>query len=198
MKKTTLNQIVDFKINLISSQQILSLTIKRVLLILVFSISFVNMSAQNSSSITPTVMDVNAFISSLKTTPQSNQRTKVSVSNSQYVENLVFGIQPAQYFDSGSIKTFGDIPVKLFTNISSLNGIPNSNILTADIEIVVIKVNNAFDMNSKIDLIKFSDFPKLKYIYMLTSVNTTDQKIASMFLNYTDQYSIFYKIEIAE
>lgn len=42
MKKTTLNQIVDFKINLISAQQILSLSIKRVALILVLftSITF--------------------------------------------------------------------------------------------------------------------------------------------------------------
>ena len=195
MKKTTLNQIVDFKINLISAQQIFSLTIKRVLLILVFSISFVNMSAQNSSSVTPTVMDVNAFISSLKA---GNAKMKVSVSNSQYVENLVFGIQPSIYFNSGIVKTYGDNPVKLFTDIPSLNGISSANLLKDDIEIIVIKIKSSTDLYSKIDLLKFSEFNKLKYIYILSNVSTTEQNIANMFLNYNQQYSIFYKIENAE
>ena len=195
MKKTTLNQTVDFKINLISAQQILSLSIKRALLILMFFISFVNISAQNSSSVTPTVMDVKAFISSLKS---GNAKMKVSVSNSQYVENLVFGIQPAIYFNSGTVKTYGDIPVKLFTDISSLNGIAGANLMKDNIEIIVIKLKSSTDLYTKIDLLKFSDFNKLKYIYILSSVSTTEQNIANMFLNYNQQYSIFYKIENAE
>ena len=195
MKKTTLNQIVNLKNKLISAQQILSLSSVRVLLILVFSISFVNMSAQKSSSVTPNVMYVNAFISSLKS---GNAKTRVSVSNSQYVENLVFGIQPAIYLNSGTAKTYGDIPVKLFTDISSLNGISNTNLLKDDIEIIVIKIKSSTDLYSKIDLLKFSEFNKLKYIYILSNVSTTEQNIANMFLNYNQQYSIFYKIENAE
>lgn len=195
MKKTTLNQIVDFKINLVFTKQILSLSLKRALLVLVFSTSFINMSAQNGSSVTPTIMNVNAFISSLKS---SNAKMRMSATNSQYIQNLVFGIQPAIYFNSGVVKTYGDIPVKLFTDIPSLNGISNAEILIGEIEIIVIKINKTSEINSKIDLLKFSDFNKLKYFYILSSVSTTEQKIANMFLNYNQQYTIFYKIENAE
>lgn len=195
MKKTTLNQIVDFKINLISAKQILSISIKRVLIIFVFSISILNTKAQNSSSAIPTVIDVNKYISSLKT---NNTKMRMNSSNSQYIENLVFGIQPAIYFNSGAVKTYGDAPVKLFTDIPSLNSLSNTDILKDEIEIIVIKINKRSEINSKIDLLKFSDFSKLKYIYIISNVDTTEQNISNMFLNYNQQYSIFYKIQTVE
>jgi len=195
MKKNTPNQFVTLKNNLNPVQQHRPLTLNRVLLLLVFSFSLLDISAQNGTTVTPTVMDVKAYISSLKT---SNQKTRATVSTSQYVENLVFGIQPAVYYQSSIPKNYGDNPVKLFTDISSLKTIPNSNLLKDNIEIVVIKIKSNTDLNAKIDLLEFSDFPKLKYIYVLSNVNTTDQNISNMFLNYTNQYSIFYKIEIAE
>lgn len=195
MKASASNQIFVSKNKFISALKQLSLNSKRVSLIILFSFSIVNLSAQNGSTVTPTVMDVKAYISSLK---KSNQRTKTSVSNSQYVENIVFGIHPGVYYYSGVPKTYGAIPIKLFTDISSINNISTANILKADIEIVVIEIKNSSDLNAKIDLLKFSDFSKLKYIYILSSVNTTDQNIANMFLNYNNQYSVFYKIEIAE
>lgn len=195
MKKNTPNQFVTLKNNLNPVQQHRPLALNRVLLLLVFSFSLLDISAQNGTTVTPTVMDVKAYISSLKT---SNQKTRATVSTSQYVENLVFGIQPAVYYQSSIPKNYGDNPVKLFTDISSLKTIPNSNLLKDNIEIVVIKIKSNIDLNAKIDLLEFSDFPKLKYIYVLSNVNTTDQNISNMFLNYTNQYSIFYKIEIAE
>jgi hypothetical protein len=195
MKKTTLNQIFNFKINLISVQHLLCLSIKRVVMLLIFSTSFINMSAQNGNTVTPTVIDINKHISSLKT---NNTKMRMNSSNSQYIENLVFGIQPAIYFNSGAIKTYGDAPVKLFTDIPSLNSLSNAEILKGEIEIIVIKINKTSEINSKIDLLKFSDFNKLKYIYILSSVSTSEQKIANMFINYNQQYSIFYKIENAE
>ena len=195
MKEITSNQIFDFKNKFISALKQLAANSKRVSFIIVFSLSIVNISAQNGSAVTPTVMDVKAYISSLK---NSNQRTKASASSSQYIENIVFGIQPGVYYYSDVPKTYGDIPIKLFTDISSIKNISTANILKNDIEIVVIEIKNSSDLNTKIDLLKFSDFSKLKYIYILSSVNTTDQNIANMFLNYNNQYSIFYKIEIAE
>jgi hypothetical protein len=195
MKKFTLNQIVTPKNNFISVQKHLSLSIKKVLFLLVFSFSFVTLSAQTGNSVTPEIKEIKTYISSLKT---ENKKMKVSVSNSQYVENLVFGIQPSIYYNSGVIKNYGDKPAKLFTDISSLNQISSANLLKDDVEIVVFTIKNTNDFNSKIDLMKLSGFNNLKYIYILSSVTTTEQNIANLFLNYTGQYSIFYKIEIAE
>jgi len=195
MKKNTPNQFVSLQNNLNSVQQHRPLPLNRVLLLLVFSFSLFNLSAQNGNTVAPPVMDVKAYISSLKV---SNQKTRATISNSEYVENLVFGIQPAVYYQSSVSKNYGDNPVKLFTDISSLKAISPSNILKENIEIVVFKIKNNTDLNAKIDLLNFSDFPKLKYIYVLSNVNTTSQNISNMFLNYTNQYNIFYKIEIAE
>lgn len=195
MKKTTLKQIVDIKINLISVKQILSISIKRVVIILVFSISILNTKAQNSGSVIPTVTDVNKYISSLKVIEQNSPS---SFSNAQNIENLVYKIQPSIYINSGVVKKHGEKPTNLFTDVTSLNGIANTSLEKNNIEIVIIKISNSNDLNSKINLSIFSDFYKLKYIYIVSDVNTTELSIANMFLNYDEQYSIFYKIDKGE
>jgi len=151
--------------------------------------------AQKGNSETPAIKEIKTYISSLKT---GDKKMKVSASNSQYIENLVFGVHPSIYLNSGIEKIYGDKPVKLFTDISSLGVIPSSNSLKDDIEIVVINIKNTNDLNSKIDLAIFSNFKTLKYIFIISSTNTSEQNIANMFINYNNQYSIFYKIEIAE
>lgn len=198
MKKSTLNKIIVTNNNLSSNQQKSIFSLKQFLILLMFSFSLVSISAQNRNSTTPNVLDVDAYIGSLKVTNKSNLRTKVIESTPQYVENLVFGVNPAIYYQSGISKNYGENPVKLFTDITSLKTIPNSNLSKDDLEIVVIKIDNSTDLNNKIDLLKFSDFPKLKFIYILSGINTTQQTISNMFLNYTNQYSIFYKIEIGQ
>lgn len=195
MKKTTLNQIFNFKINLISVQHLLCLSIKRVVMLLMFSTSFINMSAQNGNTVTPTVIDVNKHISSLKVIEQNSPS---SFSNAQNIENLVYKIQPSIYLNSGVAKKHGEKPTNLFTDVTSLNGIPNTSLEKNNIEIVIIKISNSNDLNSKINLSLFSDFYKLKYIYIVSDVNTTELSIANMFLNYDEQYSIFYKIDKGE
>ncbi|MBX9808207.1 MAG: hypothetical protein K2X95_10460 [Flavobacteriaceae bacterium] len=195
MKKTTQNLIVNFKSNLISSQQLLSLTIKKVLFTIVFSFSFATISAQNGNSVTPAVMEVNAYVSSLKLIEKNSSS---SFSNAQNVEDLVYKLQSSVYFNSGIIKTFGENPRNLYTDIASLNGISGASLMKSDIEIVIIKINNTNDLNSNIDLSLFSAFHKLKYIYIVSSVNTTEQNIAKIFRNYDEQYSLFYKINLGE
>jgi hypothetical protein len=195
MKKTTQNLIVNFKSNLIPSQQLLSLTIKKVLFIIVFSFSFATISAQNGNSVTPAVMEVNAYVSSLKLIEKNFPS---NFSNAQNVEDLVYKLQSSVYFNSGNVKTFGDNPKNLYTDIASLRGISSVSLSKRNIEIVIIKINNSNDLNSIIDLSLFSDFHKLKYIYIVSSVNTTEQNIAKMIRNYDEQYSLFYKINLGE
>jgi hypothetical protein len=195
MKKITPNQVVEFKNNLIVTSQLHSLAVKKVFFLLVFSFSFVSLSAQNGNSVIPTILDVKSYISSLKLI---EQKSPSSFSNAQNVEDLIYKLQSSIYLSSGDAKTFGENPKNLYTDIASLGRISSANLLKTDVEIVIIKIDNSNDFNSKIDLSVFSDFYKLKYIYILSSVNTTEQNIAKMFLNYDEQYGIFYKIEKGE
>lgn len=195
MKKITLNQFVSLQNNWNTVHQHCVLNIKPLLLVLIMFFSLPNISAQNKTPGSLTVLDVSSYISSLK---GNNQKTRATAATPQYVENLIFGIQPAVYYTLGRSKKFGENPVKLFTDISSLKDIPNTTLSTSDLEIIVIKIGNASDLNVKIDLLKFKDFPKLKYLYVLSNLNTTNQNVANMFVNYNNQYDIFYKIEFAE
>jgi hypothetical protein len=170
---------------------------KTIILLTITVLSFLPLKsiAQNGNTVTPTIMEVNAYISSLKAIEQNSPS---SFSNAQNVEDLVFKLQSSVYFNSGVVKTFGENPKNLYTDIASLNGISSASLLKNNIEIVIIKINSVNDFNSKIDLAVFSDFNKLKYIYIVSSVNTAEQNIIKMFHNYDEQYSIFYKIEKGE
>lgn len=195
MKKITPNLIIDLIINIISIQRPVYCFAKRVTIVLVFSFFCTAVSAQNGNTVTPKIMEVKLYISSLKGIEQNNN---LSFSNAKNVEDLVYNLQPSTYFIAGEAKTYGENPKNLYTDIASLNAISNANMQKNNIEIVIVKINNANDLNSKIDLAIFSNFKNLKYFYLLSNINAFEQNIANMFINYDNQYSIFYKIEIAE
>lgn len=195
MKNITSIRVIAFKNNSNTIQIISSLSIKSLLFILLFSFTFIHVSAQSGNTSTPSIMEVNAYISSLKA---AEQNSTSSFSNAQNVENLVTDIQSSIYFNSGMVKTYGEKPKNLFTDITSLNGLSAASLKKNNIEIIIITINSTNDLNSKIDLSLFEDFYKLKYIYIKSTVITTEQNITKMFLNYDEQYSIFYKIEKGE
>lgn len=170
---------------------------KKILLITFIFFCFlpVKSIAQSENTVTPSVMEVNTYISYLNA---AEQNSPSSFSNAQNVESLVSELQSSIYFNSGIVKTYGEKPKNLYTDIASLNGIKNASLQKNNIEIVIININNANELNSKIDLNLFSDFSKLKYIYIVSTVTTTEQNITKMFLNYDEQYSIFYRIEKGE
>lgn len=195
MKKNTQNIIVEQLNNLISIPIFFTSTIKRVSIIVIFTLFCTVISAQNGNTVTPKIIEVKSYISSLKVVEQN---MNLSFSNAQNVENLVYNLQPSIYSFSGETKIYGENPKNLYTDISSLNSISNAVLQKNNIEIAIIKINNVIDLNSKIDLSVFSSFYKLKYIYIISSVTTTEPNIEKMFHNYDEQYSLFYKIEKGE
>lgn len=195
MKEVTSDQLFDFKNILISALKQLTSSLKRASLIILFSLSLTTISAQNGNSDEPEILEVNAYISSLKDIERNNPS---SFSNAKNVGDLVHTLQSSIYLNSGVVKTFGDNPKNMYTDLASLNGISSTSLSKSNIEIVIININNANDLNSKIDLSLFSSFYKLKFIYVVSRVNISPQNIAKMLVNYDDQYSIFYKIEKGE
>jgi len=192
MKKNISKKIVNLQNIFILFQNQHFLSLKRVLLIVMVFYS-VTISAQVAPAFT--AKEVKLFVSDLK---MLEQNSTLSFSNAKNVENLVNNVQPSIYFYSGVVNTYGDRPSKLYTNVPSLSRLKNQNLLNNNIEIVEIKIDNLSDLNSKIDLSLFSDFEKLKYIYILSSITITEQNISNLILNYDEKYSIFYKIEKGE
>jgi hypothetical protein len=194
MKKNAPNLIFELLSNLIYIQRLLLSTKKRVTILLIFTFFCTAISAQNSITTTP-IVEVKSYISSLRTLEQNSNST---YSNAQNLEDLLYTVQPSIYFFSGDMKLYGEKPKNLYTEISSLNRISGVGLLKKNIEMVIIKIDNRNDLNSTIDLNVFSNFYKLKYIYILSSIVITEQDISKMILNYDEKHSILYKIDKGE
>ena len=108
---------------------------------------------------------------------------------------MIDQVQSSSYFYEGVVKTYGDAPTNLYTDIASLRHVDNSITLKQNVEIVTIVINTASELNSTIDLAAFSNFPNLKYIYFISNVNTTSENIASHLVNYDTRFNLFYKID---
>ena len=161
---------------------------------IITSLLFLFFSGQLLAQSTPVkIMEFNSFLNSVN----ENQKSSTNVEG-KHIEDLIINSQSSVYLSEGQVKTYGDNPSNLYTDVASLAAIKNSSILKNNIEIVVIKINNKSNLNSRIDLSLFSDFSNLKYIYVSSGINVTEQEITKMIQNYTEKYSIFYKIDQAE
>jgi hypothetical protein len=159
------------------------------LLVFVYSGSFAQGSRMNGTII---VKDMNSILYSGGTARQAASSSALDVTR---LRDLVAEVQSSMYFYGSEVKTYGDAPTNLFTDLSSLNQVNNSIILKQNVEIVTIRIKTASELNSTIDFAVFSNFPNLKYIYFISGLNTTSENIASHISNYDNRYNIFYTIE---
>ena len=104
---------------------------------------------------------------------------------------LANDIQPAVYVENGEMNVYGDAPVCLYTDLASLQTIETHKVPQAAIEMVILRVASAKELQQKIDYSIFSNYPKLKYIYILSSIDMTEaaiQKLAKGNINYVIIY----------
>jgi hypothetical protein len=181
MKKNTPNLFIALQNNPVLVQKSFSSTIKKITLAIAFLFFCSSVLAQSVNSGAPQVKELGVYLSSLKTSDQNKFN---------YVENLLFGLQPSIYFFSGEVKTYGEKPNTLYTDAKSLQEIDNPGILKGNIEIVNLKIINT---SETIDLSKFSNYASLKYIYIVSKIDLTEQNIINMVRNYDEKYTVFYK-----
>ena len=115
-------------------------------------------------------------------------------SDAKNLEDLISNVQSSVYYYSGVIKTYGEKPKNLFTNISSLAQISNQNFFKNNIEIVVLTIDKPSDL-STIDMALLSSLKNLKYIYIVSKVSVTSQTISNLIINSNEKYSVFYKVD---
>ena len=194
MKQMDPNRLFNQPCNVLLPGKTQILMMKKLLFLLVFALYCANISAQGSSPAepAPAVREIKSFLSTLTTADLNSLST---YSRAQHIQDLIQKVQPSVYFNSGVVKTYGDKPKALFTDIHSLNGISNASILKNNIEIVTIKINTLSDLNSFIDLSVFSTFKKLKYVYILSAVKVSEPKINSMVTNHQERLGVFYQID---
>lgn len=169
------------------------LFMKRQLLITVLACFCTIASAQNFKTAQDIqLMEVKAYLAYLKTSEVSSIN---SILNSNRLEQLLLEVQPSVYYLTGEVKTHGEKPTALYTNSSSLNAIDNASIESATIEMVTINLSQNTDLGRPLDLSVFSNFPNLKYIYILSNIETTGTVISSLIRNSNPEIGVFYKID---
>jgi hypothetical protein len=159
----------------------------------VFFYSNINAQLRNISEESDafTVTNIDFYFDNAKKSTASN----VAKLNAQNLKTLTTNVQPSVYCHSNTVNTYGDMPVNLFTDMNSFAQVDNLVTLKNNIEIVIIKIDNASQLNSSINLALLSNFKKLKYIYIASSIDISSSEIVNMITNYDEKYSIFYKTD---
>ncbi|NHM08376.1 hypothetical protein G4D82_14220 [Flavobacterium sp. CYK-4] len=161
------------------------------LLILLCSAPLSAQQRNDSEEIQP-ITESRTFLSNLRARETSN---RAAYSNAQHIEELLSKVQPSVYYLSGSVKTYGEKPVCLFTNVQSLSRINEVSIEGNNLEMARISIETSTDLNATIDLEQFNGFKKLRYIQILSKVPVTEQAINRMVRNNSDKYSVFFKVQ---
>lgn len=193
MKTNIPNQLINLQTNKMFEKSNVTMRIK-VMLLLMFVMICANMSAQVGleSEDAPVVRELNTYLNSERGMRLSSSNTYSDVKN---LEDLISNVQPSVYFYSGSVKTYGEKPKNLFTDLSSLNQLSNPSILKNNIEIIIISISNSNELNGTLDMSLFSSYKNLKYIYLTSKVSVSNSAITRMIQNNNEKYSIFYRVE---
>jgi hypothetical protein len=198
MKDLIPNQLFNQPGNFLLFEKHLHSMTKKLLSMLVFVCIFAaSMSAQEARIVAPEgqqrpIMALSDFLATL----HGDASLRTMNSEAARIKSLVKDSHPAVYVESGVVKRFGDQPVSLFTNVRSMGILRThgAEVPKSDIEIVTIKISNASELSSGIDLSLFSDFPNLKYIYIVSGMNSTPSQIINAIHNNNPNYSVFYDI----
>ncbi len=192
MEKSVPNQFFNPLNNFLLFGQFQILNMKRLLLLLVLAFYCAGISAQERGSQGSQVMEVNAYMAYLRASEVSARNLN---SNSSRLENLLKEVQPAIYFLNGEIRLYGENPTSLYTDVASLQGLASRITGNESIEIVTISMNQTSDLSRPIDLSAFSNFPNLKYIYIMSTVETSGNVISGLIRNSNARFGVFYKVD---
>ncbi|MES2284235.1 MAG: hypothetical protein V4547_01020 [Bacteroidota bacterium] len=98
-----------------------------------------------------------------------------------YLNGLVYDLLPSIYFQQGKlVGTYKENPIVLFTDISSLQSLSESNPLYNKIEIISIKIKKPADLQKALRISDLTAFDNLKYIYFLCDFNICPDQIQNM------------------
>lgn len=114
-----------------------------------------------------------------------------------HLKHLLYDLQSAVYASaSGEVNTYGELPTALFSDIKSVSSLNTSVSAKENIEIATIKIENTSDLSQSIDLSNFAGFEKLKYIFIISEVQTSPAVINNLIKNDNSKYVLIYKISI--
>lgn len=163
-----------------------------VLLILFVSInSFsqtISRPKQNVEKSTPSVVKLEDYLKST-----SDNSTDKGYGNN--LLSLIKDLKPTIYLKNGSVKTYGENPSVLRSDVASLKLAANSKSSMKDVEIVIINVDNRKDLEAPIDLSFVANLKKVRYVYLLLSFNESPTTLSNLIRNVNQETVVLYTID---
>jgi hypothetical protein len=163
-----------------------------VLLILFVSInSFsqtISRPKQNVEKSTPSVVKLEDYLKST-----SDNSTDKGYGNN--LLSLIKDLKPTIYLKNGSVKTYGENPSVLRSDVASLKLAANSKSSMKDVEIVIINVDNRKDLEAPIDLSFVTNLKKVRYVYLLLSFNESATTLSNWIRNVNQEIVVLYTID---
>ena len=172
-----------------------SINNKRVysILLLSFFLTAKSFSQSFSNQIIPniSIVQVDAYLGTLKTLSQPSN----SASAYNKLESLLKDVQPSIYLTKGLIKTYGQNPVCIYSDVASLKLLNNNLPLIDDVEILTIKIESPSDFKNQLDICSVTNLKKLKYIYLQISFDYKPSLLSQFIKNCKEGIIILYKID---
>ncbi len=135
------------------------------------------------------VLQKDNFLSTLRTSSVRNS----SAYNS--VLSLLKDVNSSIYLSNGSSKTFGQLPVCMFTDVASLSTANSTNLNVNYVEIVTIDIKRPSELQAPIDLSLVSSYKNVKYIYFRVSFDFELSQLIQAIKDCNPKVVIFYSIE---
>lgn len=117
-------------------------------------------------------------------------------SDQQRLKDLVYEVQPAIYFQNNEAKTYGTLPVSLYTDINGFLQLPNANFDKSSIELITIRIDNSSQITNTLNLASLKGFSKLKYVYLLATFPYTLQQISKVVTSSGSNYIVVFKSDM--
>ncbi|CAN1566927.1 hypothetical protein MCEGE10_02953 [Flavobacteriaceae bacterium] len=126
-----------------------------------------------------------------------NESQKETALEKTKILSLIKNTQPSIYLNSEGIKKYGDNPVCLYSQSKFLenNNRIKDGIDFNSVEIIIIKIEDLQDLNSEIDASQFFDFLKLKYIYILSTIECSEKDLQKIIKNNNSRFTLLYSIQ---
>lgn len=112
------------------------------------------------------------------------------------LKDLVYEVQASVYFYTNQINTYGSAPVNLYTDFNGISRLPEATFEKETIELITIRIENSSQILNKLNLSNLSAFPKLKYVYILTTFPYSLEQISKIITNSNKNYIVVYKSDM--
>jgi len=154
--------------------------------VLMFSIS--NGFSQESKE-KLAILEKNVFLKSL------NNDFSKSTSAYNHVIGLLQNVNESIYLTNNQIKTYGQNPICMFTDVPSIPLVSTPGLLVNNIELVTINISNPSDIKMPIDLSSICILKNLKYIHIKLNFDIESEKLIKFIKNCNPRCIIFYSVQ---